>query len=461
MWDLLKYGDLTALITETGKIINYRNLYLEIEKLAKFLIMGKLVMIKAYLSEETIIGYVSAINHGVTVIIASSERDFTELLKVYRPFYIWQRRDDQNIQSYKRIYEYQNNELLVRNNELEYPIHPELALLLSTSGSTGSKKYVRISKKNLQANTKSIIESLGIVMGDRAALMLPMSYTYGLSIVNTYLYQGGCLLVPNSSMIHPDFWKFIEKNECNAICGVPNTYNFLKKMNFHNRSLNTLKLATQAGGKMNLETEKYMLNVAQDKGFRLAIMYGQTEATARMSCHILNENSDKIGSAGKAIPGGKIEIIEDEIIYQGKNVTLGYAESYLDLCKGDERKGILQTGDLGYLDEDGYIYITGRKNRIAKINGFRINLDELQEKICVSIDIECACIEHMESIVLYFSDSTRRESEVVNYLQKECNINRSFFKIEHINKLPKNTNGKINYLLLRELCEVEHEKGIT
>lgn len=211
----------------------------------------------------------------------------------------------------------------------KYSIHPDLALLLLTSGSTGNSKAVRLSYENLYSNMKSISESLDIVSSDRAALMLPMSYSYGLSVINSNFYSGAAI-IKSLKITDPGLAKYLAGKKVTSVCGVPLTYRFLKKIKFNFRKIINLRLITQAGGALDSETKMWLCE-SSGKSTDIAVMYGQTEATERMTCFYLNRHPEKKDSAGQAIPGGKIEISEaGEIFYYGRNVFMGYADSCKD-----------------------------------------------------------------------------------------------------------------------------------
>lgn len=222
----------------------------------------------------------------------------------------------------------------------------------------------------------------------------------------------------------------------------------IKKLGFLKKPPVSLRLATQAGGKLASDTEKYMLDTALKYNFNFAVMYGQTEATARMTCHILNKNPGKLGSAGRVLTGGSMRVIDGELVYKGNNVTMGYAQSCEDLVNGDERGGILYTGDMGHIDEDGFVYIMGRKKRIAKINGNRISLDELENLIMADCGVTAACVERADgvSVVLETDSLDASVTEYVrNYVIKRTGINGRLIKSVMLNELPRNENGKILY----------------
>lgn len=404
-----------------------------------------LLLIKCTISYETIVGYTAALEAHIPVMMCD-EKSFDSAINTYVPQYVWQKNSEIALQRYEKIGEMYGYILYHRIDKRDYLINDKLALMLSTSGSTGSVKYVRISYDNILQNTISIVKALRIVDKDKAGVFLPLSYTYGLSIVNTYLYAGASLIIGASSIIHKSLWEYFEKCGGNAICGVPYTYEIIKKMNILLRPDLHLKLATQAGGRLRSDTEIYMLEKSYDKKFDFAVMYGQTEATARMTCHFLNENPEHIFSVGKVIPGGDIHIENDEIIYTGPNVTLGYATCCDDLKLGDMNNGILHTGDMGRIDSDGFLYITGRQNRIAKVAGHRINLDELEKLIERNIGIQAICVEKKDHIkVVIATDDNCLIPSIEDDVSQMTGINRRFIDVILDNNIPINDNGKIDY----------------
>jgi len=216
---------------------------------------------------------------------------------------------------------------------------------------------------------------------------------------------------------------------------------------------------TQAGGKISPELHKKFAEFAKRTGRRFVVMYGQTEATARMSYLPHEKSLEKCGSMGIAIPGGQFSLIDvdgaeitenevtGELVYKGDNVMLGYAESGADLIKGDENGGVLVTGDMAKRDNDGYYYIVGRKKRFLKIYGNRVNLDEAELLVKTEFGIECACSGVDDKMTVYLTDEAVVQG-VRKFIAEKTGLHLSAFEVKLIGAIPKNDAGKTQYSAL-------------
>ncbi|MBO4396657.1 MAG: AMP-binding protein [Eubacterium sp.] len=361
------------------------------------------------------------------------------------------------LKSYEEIVELAKEPTQKEYNEGKRPrLHPELGLLMTTSGSTGSPKLVRQSEKNVVVNAAAIVDYLEIGEFDRAITTLPMSYTYGLSVINSHLLAGAELLLTDISIMQREFWDFFKKEKASSFAGVPYTYEMLKKLKFSRMMLPSLKYMTQAGGRLGPELHKEFAEYAQFSRKRFYVMYGQTEATARMAYVPYVRSVEKAGSIGVAIPGGALSLEDEqgneivqphvpgELVYQGQNVTFGYATVLSDLCRGDENEGVLHTGDLAEMDEDGYFFIVGRKKRFLKIYGNRVNLDECEELIEKKFDVECACTGEDDEMAVFVTGSVG-ESEVADFIAGKTGLNPKAFSVKKIDSIPRNRSGKKAY----------------
>jgi acyl-coenzyme A synthetase/AMP-(fatty) acid ligase len=353
------------------------------------------------------------------------------------------------------IFSFENYSLIRIKGNASPRLNDDLALLLTTSGSTGSPKLVRISYDNLEANANSIAEYLSIDKNERPITALPMSYTFGLSIINSHLIKGAAILLTSKSLMEKEFWTFLKEEKATSLSGVPYTFEMLKKLRFFNMNLEHLKTMTQAGGKMNDELNHKFSEFCNKSGINFFVMYGQTEATARMSYLPAKYSLSKLGSMGIAIPGGRFYLVDDngetiveneavgELVYEGKNVSMGYAISREDLIRGDENNRVLITGDLAKRDAEGFYYIVGRKKRFIKLFGNRINLDET-ERLIKNITANVACAGLDDKMVIYITDE-ELISKVKTFVVEKTKINQKAFKVTLIDSIPKNSSGKTIY----------------
>jgi acyl-coenzyme A synthetase/AMP-(fatty) acid ligase len=300
---------------------------------------------------------------------------------------------------------------------------------------------------------------------EKAITTLPMNYTYGLSIINTHLMVGATLLLTDKGLMQKEFWTFFKEEGATSFGGVPYTYEMLDKLRFYRMQLPNLRYMTQAGGKLTPELHRKFAEYAALSGKKFIVMYGQCEATARMGYLPAEKAVEKCGSMGIVIPGGKFHLIDaegnditephvtGELVYEGENVTLGYAEKPADLAKGDERRGILQTGDMAQFDEDGYYYIVGRKKRFLKIYGNRVNLDEVDRLIKGKFDsLDCACAGIDDHMYIFVTDASVA-SAVKEFVAEKTKLNPIAFQTVVLEEIPKNDAGKTLYQELAKYYE--------
>ena len=460
MWNLPEFKDNIAVVTEDGKKFSYGQLNDETEALAAFVPGRCLVFNFCSNTIGSLLGYVSFINHGIVPLMLDEDIDrelLDNFLDLYKPDYLWLPSDKTTEFDGEIVYSSNGYSLLKRKDEHVYPLYGELALLLTTSGSTGSPKFVRQSYKNIKANTSSIVDYLKIDETERAITTLPMNYSYGLSIINTHLSVGATLLLTGKTLMQREFWTFFTREKATSFGGVPFTYEMLDKLMFFRRNMPSLRTMTQAGGKILPVLHKKFAEYAAKEGKHFVVMYGQTEATARMAYLPSDKALEKVGAIGLPIPGGKIELIDangdkvespetvGELVYTGDNVTLGYAFCGEDLGKGDDWGGVLHTGDMAKYDADGYFYIVGRKKRFLKIFGNRVNLDETERLIKTYYpDFECACTGTDDAMKIFITDETKLK-EVQTFVADKTHLNFAAFHVEYIETIPKNDAGKTLY----------------
>lgn len=469
MFDLNRYSKNIAVITDKGEQLTYGELNAEAARFADAITEKGLLFCLCENHLGSLVGYVSCLEHHNPIVLLDGSKDITvlqNLMAIYQPEYVWISTDKIENIGGKTIYQYATFSLQKMQYEVAVDkpeVNPELALCLTTSGSTGSPKFVRLSAKNILANAESIAEYLEIDENERPITTLPSYYSYGVSVINSHLIKGATILLTEGTVAQRDFWSFLKEQKATSIAGVPYTYEMLKMLRFMRMDLPYLKTMTQAGGKLNKDIAKEYIEWAQSKEKRFFVMYGQTEATARMSYLPLEHALDKYASIGIAIPRGQFSLIDangniievpdvdGELIYEGPNVSLGYAECRADLAKGDENNGILHTGDVARRDADGYYYITGRMKRFVKVWGNRCNLDAT-EQLVKAITTSCACVGVDDKLTIFVTEQGM-ESQIVNLLAEKTGFNSKAFEVRVIDAIPVKSSGKIDYPTMQQMIE--------
>ena len=326
-----------------------------------------------------------------------------------------------------------------------------LAVLLNTSGSTGSAKLVKLSHDNLDQNAKAICEYLKVDFRDKAHCSLPLSYSYGLSVLNTHLQAGACVYLSELTPFSENYYDELVGENITSMSGVPFFYQMLFRTGFFEKDIPSLKVMTQAGGKLGDNLVRKFSEYADRHTINFFVMYGQTEATARISYVPPEMLDQKIGSIGIPIPGGKLRLSGDgELIYSGPNVMMGYAQSKAELYAQESQIDSLSTGDLAREDEDGYYYITGRLKRFVKLAGSRYGLDEIETFLEDEFEISCVVGGKDDKLMIFAEASTLENNLIVTKLQDKFLINRSFIKVLSVDLLARKTNGKKDYAFYRE-----------
>jgi len=327
-------------------------------------------------------------------------------------------------------------------------LHPALGILLSTSGSTGSPRLVRLSRTALQANAASIVSYLGLGVQERAITSLPMHYSFGLSVINSHLLAGATLVLNSNSVFSREFLQRLREQHVTSLAGVPYHYQMLYRTDFFKQELHSLRTLTQAGGRLDEKLTRLVAEYAQASGRRFYVMYGQTEACARISYVPPEQLASKIGSIGVPIPGGMLEVDADsgELIYRGPNVMMGYAEQRADLARSDDCQGRLPTGDLGQVDEDGFFYITGRIKRFIKVSGNRIGLDEVEQALQTLLQVPLAVGGKDDRMVVWLEGhNIALLDQVREFVRKKYAIHPTMTRLRLVEQLPLLPSGKKDY----------------
>lgn len=461
MWDFQRYANNIAVIQESGSVVTYEDLLEYSLNITETMPKRSLVLCLCKNSLGSLLGYTAFLNAQIVPLMLDENVDreaLDNIIEIYKPEYFWVPSEiSRNFDHCVLIHSSFDFTLLKNTIGCRHVLYKDLALLLSTSGSTGSRKLVRQSYQNLKSNAESIVEYLEIDHKDRSITTLPMSYTYGLSIINSHLHAGASMIFTSKTLVQKEFWQQLKTYKATSFGGVPFTYEILNRLKFLRMDFPSIKVMTQAGGRLTAELQKKFASYAEQTGKRFYVMYGQTEASPRMSYLPYKKSLEKCGSIGIAIPDGKFFLINEEnkkitdcntvgeLGYAGKNVSLGYAEEAKDLSKGDENQGVLLTGDMAKVDKDGFYWLVGRKERFLKIFGNRINLDEteniLKTRFC---DVDLACSGVDDKIHVYVTDN-KIVGNVRQYLSDKMGINHIAFDVKYTNEIPKNESGKTSY----------------
>ncbi|EHB45323.1 Phenylalanine racemase (ATP-hydrolyzing) [Mycolicibacterium rhodesiae JS60] len=367
------FGDRLAVATATDTL-TYRELGDRVADSAATLGSDRrLVLLETANTVPALIAYLGTLAGGHVAIPVSPRVSHTALLDSYDP--------DVVVDAAGTIRH--------RRQRSAHRLHPDLALLLSTSGSTGSPKLVRLSATNLSANAAAIADYLRITETDRAATTLPMSYCYGLSVVHSHLRQGAALILTDLSVADHQFWELFGRHGGTSFAGVPYTFELLDRVGFDTMELPTLRYITQAGGRLAPESVRRYAELGRRRGFEFFVMYGATEATARMAYLPPDLAATHPEAIGRPIPGGSFTLAAldgwtepgvGELVYTGPNVMMGYAHVPADLATGPELDA-LHTGDIARELGDGLYQVIGRRGRFAKLYGLRVDLQRVESAV--------------------------------------------------------------------------------
>ncbi|CAN7357544.1 AMP-binding protein [Arthrobacter sp. LjRoot78] len=436
--DLASRGERPAIVT-AELVLTYQELAERVEALRLRLgTARRLVALTAGNDVASVVGYLAALAGGHPLILLPEDKPaaFDSLVAAYDPDVILRSgADGQNL-------------LEERREVTRHQLHPDLALLLSTSGSTGSPKLVRLSHANLQSNAESIADYLGIGEDDRAITTLPMSYCYGLSVINSYLLRGASLVLTDLSVVDSCFWELFRRHRVTSFAAVPYTFELLDRVGFADMELPSLRYITQAGGRLAPDTVALYAEHGRRRGWDLFVMYGQTEATARMAYLPPRLAASRPGAIGIPVPGGTFRIdpvpgLEDgELVYTGPNVMLGYAQSPEDLALGRTIRE-LRTGDLARTDSSGLYEVVGRRSRFVKIVGLRVDLGQV-ERILADLGMEAACAGTDEGLVVAVKGSNDLHL-VAKVLAQGIGLPRAALEVYGVPEIPRLASGKVDY----------------
>jgi len=402
----------------------------------------RLVLLEAANDVRTVVTYLAALSgrHPVLIVGADDQERQADIVRTYSPEILCTADGIQHLHP---------TDVLGRN------LHPDLAVLLSTSGSTGSPKLVRLSRANLDANARSIAAYLDLRSTDRAMTSLPLHYCYGLSVLNSHLVSGAAVVLTDLSVADECFWDLARSSRATSFAGVPYTFDLLDASGFAARDLPDLRYVTQAGGRMAPQQVTRYAELGRSRGWDLFVMYGQTEATARIAYLPPDLAADRPSAIGIPVPGGELRIDPlpgadiqgdvGELVYTGPNVMMGYAESAGDLARGSETHE-LRTGDLARQADDGLFEITGRLNRCAKVFGLRVDLDRVEQQLREA-RLAARLVAHDETLHAFVTQPrlARRTREQVARL---ASVPPGAVRVHTIASVPQTDSGKTDYAAL-------------
>ncbi|MEO5315166.1 AMP-binding protein [Pseudarthrobacter sp. CC12] len=444
---LARHGERPALLTG-GRMVTYRELAGRVDDFADRLGPGRrLTVLAADNSIESLVAYLGALvaRHPLLLAPADNAPALESLVAAYDPDVIIRTgaggagadgtaADGLLLQEMRQV--------------TRHELHPDLTLLLSTSGSTGSPKLVRLSHQNVQANAQSIAEYLEITPSDRAMTTLPMYYCYGLSVINSHLLRGAALVLTGLSVVDECFWQLFRNRGATSFAAVPYTFELLDRAGFADRALPGLRYITQAGGRLDPDTVTRYAELGRRSGWDLFVMYGQTEATARMAYLPPSMAASNPGTIGVPVPGGSFRIDpvpgleQGELVYSGPNVMLGYAEHPADLAAGRTIEE-LRTGDLARRHPNGLYEVVGRRSRFVKIVGLRIDLGQV-EKVLAGMGIQAACAGTDEQLAVAV-EGGHDPGMLAKMLAQDLGLPRAAIAVHAVEQLPRLATGKTDY----------------
>jgi acyl-coenzyme A synthetase/AMP-(fatty) acid ligase len=438
--DALQIGD--------GPSTDYQELVFEVDEFSRKLGSGRrLILLEFSTSLESVVAYLAALRNRNPVILADpSNRQVNEELAT--------RFDVSAIVS--------SDGIIYRRQPGKYLIHPDLSVMLSTSGSTGSSRFVKLSYRNLESNAASISQYLQLGSEDVGGLTLPLYYSYGLSVLNSHIYSGAKSSATGVPQGSPAYLEWIVHSGCTNLSGVPYSYEIFERLKFRQTRFPALKFMTAAGGKLHPLLVRKYADYLEENGGEFFVMYGQTEATARIAYLPANEAHSHPDCLGIAIPGGELYLMDEngkrierantegELVYKGPNVMMGYADSFADLASGHEVEE-LHTGDVAELTKSGFFRIAGRKSRFSKIAGFRISHDDIEAKLH-NAGFQAVVTGTDDYLVVGLTGSTCTE-DVARHILKISKLLPSQLTILSLGEIPRLTSGKTDYQALRIRAE--------
>lgn len=417
----------------------------EVDELFSF---RPLILLEASNEVGAVVAYLAALRAGWPIIlVARGQADADgDIVRTYRP---------------NLIVTVTSGRWCLRASDPEpVEMHPDLAVMLSTSGTTGAAKLVRLSRENLRSNATAIAEYLGVQGDDRAITALPFHYSYGMSVLNVQALCGGSLVLTEASVTEPVFWSLAAEARATSVAMVPTQFEMLDAARWSASAVPGLRYVTQAGGRLDPQLVRKFAAQAKQEGWRLFIMYGQTEAGPRMAYLPPEDALDHAGCIGRAIPGGQFKLIDQdgrdieeigcagELVFEGPGVMLGYARSR-DELREPAGPPQLMTGDIAERLESGYFRILGRSARFLKLHGLRIGLDEVEASLRDAGHKAYAVGTDQSGLTLFLLDRSQGAAEALaREVSQRYGLPQMLVNGLALETVPVLASGKVDYQAL-------------
>ncbi len=450
-----------AILDDRGNKVTYKELGNRAKELGKYIEERGFLFILCDRHMETLEFLYEILYLNRVPLLLSSDiigELLDSLIEIYHPQYIYCDKSREITGEYQQIMETDKHMLLSTGRERPV-IHQDIAVLLSTSGTTGSPKLVKLSYRNLYKNAENICSHLGIESGQKGLTPLLASFVYGLNICIWHWYCGATLCTTEEFVFSKKFEEFFKKEKVNNFGGTPYIFEMMQKVQFWD-SEKTLYLqrAMSAGSKMSEKEMADMVSVLKEKFW---ILYGQTESTGIVSGTNFADSIVRSGNIG--YPFGNIKALIDssteELVLRSKDIiNLGYANQIEQLAYADIEKESLHTGDIACIDNKGCICLKGRMTRYVKVLGKRVSLDDIENYLKnKNPNIEFACVGVDDSLfVFHTSFDSMMEKEIKRLLDQNMKIPGRFVVCLCLKKILRNYSGKILYGELEKLANAQN-----
>lgn len=324
-------------------------------------------------------------------------------------------------------------------------VHPDLALMLATSGSTGAPRLVRHSGAAVAAAATAIVKALHIGADAVAVTSLPLFHTLGLSVLHSHLLAGATVVLEPRGVLDAGFWASVERHRVTAITGVPHTFELLARLPWEPAHSPGVRSLAVSGGRLRDALVTRFAAAMAAHGGAFYPMYGQTEAGSRICVLPPEHLPAKAGCVGPPVDGMRLAIAADgEVVCRSATVMMGYADTADDLARGDDLQGVLHTGDRGRLDADGHLWLSGRRGRIGKAYGVRVDLDAVEHAAAALAP--AAALAGDDRILVWCEGlAAARANEVAALVGAELGIHRTAVRVTAIDRLPRRASGKVDY----------------